>query len=124
MDNKDYHQIMTEITSNLTGDPEKDKAYLLSKCDEYKTHEMSKEILRGIGRLIYTILPDDVREGLDRASNNEFLGWKATLDEIDFCLYKKDYGILMMRLTRHQTISCSTESASRLTTSLKCSDFL
>lgn len=98
MEKKDYHQIMTEITSNLTGDPEKDKAYLMSKCDEYKTHEMSKEILRGIGRLIYTLLPDDVREELDRASNNESLGWKATLDEIDFCLYKKDYRKAQMLL--------------------------
>jgi tetratricopeptide (TPR) repeat protein len=91
MANKDYHQIMTEITSQLTGNTEEDIRYLTAKCEEYKTHEMAKEILRGIGRLMYDIIPEDKREEINQAINNDSLGWKAALDEANFCIYKKDF---------------------------------
>lgn len=41
-----------------------------------KTHEMAKEILRGIGRLMYDIIPEDQREEINQAINNDNLGWK------------------------------------------------
>lgn len=91
MANKDYHEIMTEITSQLTGDVKEDMKYLMAKSEEYKTHEMAKEILRGIGRLMYEIIPEDKREEINQAINNDSLGWKATLDEANYCIYKKDY---------------------------------
>lgn len=91
MANKDYHQIMTEITSQLTGNTEEDIRYLTAKCEEYKTHEMAKEILRGIGRIMYDIIPEDKREEINQAINNDSLGWKAALDEVNFCIYKKDF---------------------------------
>lgn len=91
MANKDYHEIMTEITSKLTGDVKEDMKYLMAKSEEYKTHEMAKEILRGIGRLMYDIIPEDQREELNKAIKNDNLGWKAALDEANFCIYKKDF---------------------------------
>lgn len=91
MANKDYHEIMTEITSQLTGDVKKDMKYLMAKSEEYKTHKMAKEILRGIGRLMYEIIPEDQREEINQVINNDNLGWKAALDEANYCIYKKDY---------------------------------
>lgn len=91
MANKDYHEIMTEITSQLTGDVKEDMKYLMAKSEEYKTHEMAKEILRGIGRLMYEIIPEDKREEINQVINNDNLGWKAALDEANYCIYKKDY---------------------------------
>ena len=91
MSNKDYQEIMTEITSNLTGDQDSDIEYLTNKCEEYKTHEMATEILRGIGRIMYDLLPDEKRERINMAIKNDSLGWKATLEEVDFCIYKKDF---------------------------------
>ena len=88
---KDYHEIMTEITSQLTGDVKEDMKYLMAKSEEYKTHEMAKEILRGIGRLMYEIIPEDKREEINQVINNDNLGWKAALDEANYCIYKKDY---------------------------------
>lgn len=85
MANKDYHEIMTEITSQLTGDVKEDTKYLMAKCEEYKTHEMAKEILRGIGRLMYDIIPEDKREEINQAISNDNLGWKAALDEANYC---------------------------------------
>ena len=91
MANKDYHEIMTEITSQLTGDVKEDMKYLMAKSEEYKTHEMAKEILRGIGRLMYEIIPEDKREEINQVIKNDNLGWKAALDEANYCIYKKDY---------------------------------
>lgn len=87
----DYHKIMAEITSGLTGNPTEDMEYLMKKSDEYKTHELAKEILRGIGRLMYDIIPEDKKENLVNAMKNDSLGWQATLEEVDFCIFKKDY---------------------------------
>ena len=91
MGSNDYHAIMTEITSNLTGDLDADRAYLMEKSEEYKTHEMAKEILRGIGRIMYELLPEDKKEGLEQAMKKDALGWQATLEEIDFCVFKRDF---------------------------------
>lgn len=54
-ENKDFDSIMREITSGLTGDPNKDIPYLDEKCKEYKDHEYGKEIVRACGRLMYEV---------------------------------------------------------------------
>jgi len=54
-----YEQIISEITSGLTGDNEKDIAYLKAQAEKYKSHELAPEISRAINRLLYDILPED-----------------------------------------------------------------
>ena len=91
MSEKGYHEIMTEITAGLTGNTAEDMKYLAEKGQEYKTHKMAKEILRGIGRLMYEIIPEDSKEELNQALKNNSLGWQTTLEEVDFCIYKKEF---------------------------------
>ena len=57
-----YDEIMQTITSGLTGEPEKDVKYLYEQGQLYKTHELSREILRGIGRLMYEVMPPEQRD--------------------------------------------------------------
>ena len=88
---KDYDSIMKEITDGLTGDPSKDMLYLQAKCDEYKEHEFSKEIIRACGRLMYEVIPDDKKEELKRVAQKDPLGTESVLEEIDSNIRKNDY---------------------------------
>ncbi len=55
MDNQSFDSIMRGITSGLTGNSKVDLAYLQEQMEKYKDHEMSKEILRACGRIMYVI---------------------------------------------------------------------
>lgn len=90
-DNKDFDSIMREITGGLSGDPQKDMAYLEEQMQNYKEHELSKEIIRACGRLIYELIPDDKKEELAKAINNDASGTEAALEEVRFNIYKKDF---------------------------------
>jgi hypothetical protein len=61
-ENKDFECIMKEITQGLTGNTKEDIKYLHEQGEKYKDHEYRKEILRACGRLMYDILPDDIKE--------------------------------------------------------------
>lgn len=54
-----YHEIMKEIASGLTGDPETDTIYLKGKVETYQSHEAADEILPGIGKMMFELLPDE-----------------------------------------------------------------
>lgn len=86
-----YDEIMKKITSGLTGQTEHDVEYLYEQGEQYKTHKLSKEILRGIGRLIYEVLPPDKRNRVSNVINNDNLGVEAALDEAEFQINKKNY---------------------------------
>ena len=88
-DNKDFDSIMREITGGLSGDLQKDMAYLEEQMQNYKEHELSKEIIRACGRLIYELIPDDKKEELAKAINNDASGTEAALEEVRFNIYKK-----------------------------------
>lgn len=59
MTDSEYEKIITKITSGLTGNSEKDVPYLKEQANIYKSHELSKDILRAIGRLLYDTLPEE-----------------------------------------------------------------
>ena len=88
---KSFDSIMRSITAGLTGDASKDGPYLMAKCEEYKHHEYGNEILRACGRLIYELVPEDRKQALDEAFGKDLKGYKATLDEVKFNLYEKNY---------------------------------
>lgn len=88
---KDFEAVMKEITSGFTGEFTEDFTYLQKQMEKYKDHEMGKEILRACGRLLYNMIPDDKREKLNKAINNDAAGTDAVLEEVHFNIYKKDY---------------------------------
>ncbi|KUO79023.1 MAG: hypothetical protein APF81_24505 [Desulfosporosinus sp. BRH_c37] len=58
----DYIEILAELENGLTGNYERDTGYLEAKALEYREHEYSREILRGIGRMLYKLLPEEAQE--------------------------------------------------------------
>ena len=94
-DNKEFDSIMREITSGLTGESDKDMKYLKEQMDKYKGHEMGREIIRACDRLLYELIPDDTKEKLEYAIDNDRAGLKAALEEAHFNIYKKDFNKAM-----------------------------
>lgn len=82
---------MNEITSGLTGDSEADIAYLNEQMLKYRDHEMGTEILRACGRLAYDRIPADKKEKFAKILDNQSSGIDATLEEVRFLIFKKDY---------------------------------
>ena len=90
-DNKDFDSIMHKITRGLSGDSMTDNAYLKEQVEEYKDHELGKEIVRVCARFMYELFPDDKKKELERVINNDSSGTEATLEEVRFSIYKKDF---------------------------------
>jgi tetratricopeptide (TPR) repeat protein len=86
-----YDEIMKEITSGLSGDYKNDIEYLMKQGEKHKNHEFGKEISRGIGRLIFDIIPIDKREEFNKIFNNHNLGTEKIIEEIDFQIYQKNF---------------------------------
>lgn len=61
----DYLKILKDLKNGLTGNFERDSQYLKEKAQEYREHKDSKEILRGIGRILYKLLPQEDKKELD-----------------------------------------------------------
>jgi Tfp pilus assembly pilus retraction ATPase PilT len=89
--NKDFDAIMKEITGGLSGDSQTDMSYLREQMEKYKDHEMSKEIIRACGRLMYELIPDDKKEELAKIISNDSAGTESALEEVRFNIYKKDF---------------------------------
>lgn len=87
----DYEEIMQSITSGLTGVAKTDIKYLMDKSEEYKTHELSQEILRGIGRLIFEIVPKEKQAELNAAIQSDQLGISTVIEEAEFQIYRKNF---------------------------------
>ena len=87
----DFEQIMREITGGLTGDGEKDIKYLMEQAEKYKGHEMGKEVVRAIGRLVIKLVPEDKRAELDRIVTNNMTSYESVLEEVRFKQHEKKY---------------------------------
>jgi tetratricopeptide (TPR) repeat protein len=86
-----YQTIMRKITSGLTGEAEHDFAYLQEQSKKYSKHKLAREILRGIGRIITEILPQEEKEKFSKAFANNALGWATTIEEAEFLINKREY---------------------------------
>ena len=89
--NMDFDKIMHEITSGLTGNRDTDFEYLKEQMELYKDHEMSTEILRACGRLLYEVIPEDKKEALSKVLCKDEISTKAVLEEANFNIYKKNF---------------------------------
>ena len=87
----DFDEIMREITGGMTGDNEKDIRYLMDQAEKYKDHEMGKEIVRAVGRLVYKCVPEDKRAELDRIVTNDTTSYEAVLEEVRFKQHEKKF---------------------------------
>lgn len=74
MENNDFDRIMKEITSGLTGDAMKDIEYLMGQVEKYQDHEYNMEIMRACNRIIYDLMPEDVKSEFSDALNKDLQG--------------------------------------------------
>ena len=86
-----YDEIIEKIRSGLTGDVKADIKYLNEQAELYKNHELSQEILRGCGRLIASIIPEDAKEEINKLVHKEEITVESILDEMHYAVYKKDF---------------------------------
>ena len=87
----DYDGIMKKIASGLTGEHKEDMLYLQKQAETYKSHELNKEILRGIGRLVYDIIPQEKKNEFNKAINNSNFGVNVAIEEANFQIHKKNF---------------------------------
>ena len=87
----DFDLIMEEITHGLTGDFPTDCSYLKEQMEKYKDHEMSKEIIRACGRIMYEIMPEDKKAEISKLMQKEDLRIDSTLEEVRFNIYQKNF---------------------------------
>jgi len=66
MADDEYTKILRKITNKLSADWERDRVFLNRMGEEYVHHPQGKEILRAIGRLMYTRMPEEYREEVGR----------------------------------------------------------
>ena len=88
---KEFDKIMSEINSGLTGEPEKDMAFLNEQTNKYKDHKYGKEIIRACGRLMYDVMPDDVRKKLEKLTEDYSSRIDDSLSQAEQFLFKKDF---------------------------------
>lgn len=80
----EYDEIIQSITGRLTGDLEKDDQMLLSETEKYRNHKYSQEITRAIGRILFSIMPEEAKKEWVRVFSNDLLAITAILDEVKF----------------------------------------
>ena len=66
-----YAKIIKEIKSGLTGDSKHDIAYLNNVAEEYRNHELNREIIREIGRMMAYIMTDEDWESFAKAMEKD-----------------------------------------------------
>ncbi len=87
----EYEKILAGITSGLTGNSEKDVPYLREQADIYKSHELSKDILRAIGRLLYDTLPEEQKVPVASDFYKDGKRIDVLYDEVRYLVSTKQY---------------------------------
>ena len=90
-DKSTFDEIMVSITHGLSGESDKDVAYLNEQMEKYKDHEYGVEIIRACGRLLYEALPEDKKAELNNAIKKDYKGFEAALEEVKFNQYQKNF---------------------------------
>ncbi len=82
MAHDEYTTTLRKITNKLTGDWDRDRVFLNQMSEEYVHHPQGKEILRAIGRLIYTRMLEEFREEVGRIVHNDADYHQTVLAEV------------------------------------------
>ena len=67
----DYHITVRLIMGKLTGEAEKDIAFLKAQMEKYKDHPMGSEIIKACARKLFDLLPEDQKKKLGSVIDNE-----------------------------------------------------
>lgn len=86
-----FDEIIIKITGGLTGEWEHDCKYLQDQMEQYKEHKLAKEILRACGRMMYEVMPEDLKKKFNEASKQDQFGYQQVMEEVRFNMYKKEY---------------------------------
>lgn len=87
----ELENILGNITAGLTGEAGKDIAYLKQQMELYQDHEYAQEITRACGRMLYPLLPKENKAEFQTIMEREQMGMEATLEEIRFAIFRKEY---------------------------------
>lgn len=87
----ELENILGNITAGLTGDASQDIAYLKQQIEIYHDHEYAQEITRACGRMLYPLLPKEDKAEFQSIMEREQMGMEATLEEIRFAIFRKEY---------------------------------
>ncbi|MDR2600347.1 MAG: tetratricopeptide repeat protein [Oscillospiraceae bacterium] len=63
----------------------------MKEMEQYKEHKLAQEISRGIGRILYDVMPADKRAKIEKTIENHQLGVNAALDEAGFQMHQKNF---------------------------------
>lgn len=87
----ELENIISNITAGLTGETQSDIDYLKQQMEEYRHHEYAQEITRACGRILYRLMPQEDKTEYQALMEREQMGMEATLEEIRFAVFRKEY---------------------------------
>ncbi len=64
-------EIIDQVVAGMTGDQKHDWEYLNQKLEEYEEHPLGSEISKEIGRLLYSVMPEEERERFRKTMEQE-----------------------------------------------------
>lgn len=82
MNQRSVVEIANEIKSNITGNPELDRDYVLTQLVKYKDHPNSDEISRLCAKLMVQAMPKDGFEDLKNELNDKVDVWLFLLQQV------------------------------------------
>ncbi len=82
-------EIIDGIFSKLTGNNQEDIAYLNKALEEYKTHPLSKEIIKEIGRKIYDLLPEEDQKQFEESYSKDIDNINKMLKEVKSYIFSQ-----------------------------------
>lgn len=108
MAGKSFDEIMKEITSGMTGDQRHDREYLNEKMEEYQEHPLSEQILKELGRLLFTVMPEEEQAQFKATMKQEgvalHLAIQAAMHHMRNKKYLQAREVLVKEIKRHEKI--------------------
>ncbi len=111
----DYKKIIEEIKANLTEDKTKNREYLLEQTEKYKSHPMSYEILKEIGRMLYDNLPPEDKENMTSAIHQDIDQLNKKIREANKYIMQKNFSKAKELLTEFLQESLSIYQEDQIT---------
>lgn len=76
-----FDDIMQDITSGLTNNPDCDIPYLMQRVEEYRDNELFREIARACGRIMWEILPEEKRANIAKTIDEHSMDTDAAIQQ-------------------------------------------
>lgn len=108
MAGKSFDEIMKEITLGMTGDQKHDREYLNEKMEEYQEHPYSERILKELGRLLFTVMPEEEQAQFKETMKQEGIGLHLAIQAAMHHMKSKNYlqarEVLIKEIKRHEKL--------------------